>query len=83
MNDLFSDSINQLNKLSIRKMQFQVTEIFFDVDDDDFTLEEYNELVQETVGHIWEANDEDDLVEEITSATGWFVKSIDYCYVLR
>ena len=83
MNDLFSDSINQLNKLSIRKMQFQVTEIFFDVDDDDFTLEEYNELVQETVGHIWEANDEDDLVEEITSATGWCIKSIDYRHILN
>ena len=83
MNDLFSDSINQLNKLSIRKMQFQVTEIFFDVDDDDFTLEEYNELVQETVGHIWEANNEDDLIEEITSASGWCIKSIDYCHVLK
>ena len=83
MNDLFSDSINQLNKLSIRKMQFQVTEIFFDVDDDDFTLEEYNELVQETVGHIWEANNEDDLIEEITSATGWCIKSIDYRHILN
>ena len=64
-------------------MQFQVTEIFFDVDDDDFTLEEYNELVQETVGNIWEADDEDDLIEEITSATGWCIKSIDYRHVLK
>ena len=64
-------------------MRFEITQIFFDVDDDDFTLEEYNELVQETVGHIWEADDEDDLIEEITSATGWCIKSIDYRHVLK
>jgi hypothetical protein len=64
-------------------MQFQVTEIFFDVDDEDITLEEYNELVQETVGQIWEAYDEEDLIEEITSATGWCIKSINYRHVLK
>ena len=65
-------------------MQFQVTEIFFDVDDDDdFTLEEYNEIVQETVGQIWDADDEDDLIEEITAATGWCIKSIDYRHILK
>ena len=64
-------------------MQFQVTEIFFDVDDDDFTLEEYNELVQETVGTFWEADDGDDLIEEITAATGWCIKSIDYRIILK
>ena len=64
-------------------MKFEITQIFFDVDDDDFTLEEYNELVQETVGYIWEADDEDDLIEEITSATGWCIKSIDYRHVLK
>ena len=64
-------------------MQFQVTEIFFDFDDDDFTLEEYNEIVQETIGQIWEADDEDDLIEEITSASGWCIKSIDYRIILK
>ena len=65
-------------------MLFQVTEIFFDFDDpdDEVTLEEYNEIVAETVGQIWEADDEDDLVEEITAATGWCIKSIDYRHVL-
>jgi hypothetical protein len=32
---------------------------------------------------IWEADDEDDLVEEITCATGWCIKSIDYIHVLK
>ena len=26
---------------------------------------------------VWEADDEDDLIEEITSASGWCIKSID------
>ena len=61
-------------------MKYNVTEIFFDVDDsnyEDFTLEEYNEIVQNSLG-VWEAEDEDDLIEEITSSSGWCIKSIDY-----
>ncbi len=61
-------------------MKYNVTEIFFDVDDsnnEDITLEEYNEIVQNSLG-VWEAEDEDDLIEEITTASGWCIKSIDY-----
>ena len=61
-------------------MKYNVTEIFFDVDDsnnEDITLEEYNEIVQNSLG-VWEAEDEDDLIEEITSSSGWCIKSIDY-----
>ena len=84
MNDLFSDSINQLNKLSIYKpMQFRVTEIEFDFDDS-FEVENYDQdLIDEVLATTWEACDGDDLVEEITSATGFCVNSIDYCYVLK
>ena len=92
MNDLFSDSINQLNKLSIRKMHYRITDIEFDFTDDigdgdtmdDFLTDDYKrEIVDETMSTTWEACDADDLVEEITSSTGWCVKSIDYCYVLK
>jgi len=41
------------------------------------------EIVDETIGTIWEADDEDDLIEEITTATGWCIKSIDYVHVLK
>ena len=61
-------------------MKYMVTEIFFDVDDsnyEDITLEEYNEIVQNSLG-VWDAEDEDDLIEEITTASGWCIKSIDY-----
>ena len=63
-------------------MKFLVKEIFFDVDDDDITLEEYNEIVQDSLG-VWEASDEDDLVDEITTASGWCIKSIDYDIQLK
>ena len=69
-------------------MQFQVTKIEFDFDDD------YNEgwendpipqkeIIDETIGTIWEADDEDDLIEEITTATGWCINSIDYRHILN
>ena len=73
-------------------MQFQVTQIEFDFTDDigdgdtmdDFLTNEYKQsIVDETVEGIWDACDEDDLIEEITSATGWCIKSIDYRHILK
>ena len=68
-------------------MQFQVTYIEFDFSSDDDTWGDVDpdyqqEVTEETIGHIWEADDEDDLIEEITCATGWCIKSIDYRHVL-
>ena len=67
-------------------MLFQVTEIEFefDLDDDEVPIsEEYSQaVIDDTIGQIWEADDEEDLVEEITAATGWCIKSIDYRHVL-
>ena len=86
MRDIFSDSLRKLNKLSIYKpMQYRITEIDIDFSDslDDITQEEQNEVIDEVMATTWEAVDADDLVEEITAATGWCVNSIDYCYVLR
>ena len=85
MNDLFSDSINQLNKLSIRKMNYRVTQINIDFEDDNFELSptEQQDVINDVMSTTWEASDGDDLVEEITAATGFCVNSIDYCYVLK
>ena len=68
-----------------QKMQFQVTQIEFDFDDafQEHDLTYCYKLVDETIGTIWEAIDGDDLVEEITAATGWCIKSIDYRHVLK
>ncbi len=63
-------------------MKFNVREVEFDFDDDyangfKLTFEEEITLRDLALG-IWEADDEDDLIEEITSASGWCIKSIDY-----
>ena len=71
-------------------MQFQVTEIEFDFDNPEPLFEgeiapsqEYRDaFTEETIGTIWEADNEDDLVEEITCATGWCIKSINYRHIL-
>jgi len=66
-------------------MNYQVTEIEFDFSDsvlEETVSEDYkNELYDELIGSFWEADDEDDLVEEITAAYGWCIKSLDYCMV--
>ena len=66
-------------------MKFLVTECEFDLNDDydmskddRLNLDELQiELEDQTVG-VWEADDEEDLIEEITTAAGWCIKSIDY-----
>jgi hypothetical protein len=65
-------------------MQFQVTNIEFDFKDSFGTISSQlqEEIVNETLGQIWEACDEEDLIEEITCATGWCIKFIDYREVL-
>ena len=75
-----------------KTMQFQVTQIEFDFTDDigdgdtmnDFLTDEYKQsVVDETIEGIWEADDEDDLIDEISCASGWCIKSIDYRHILK
>ena len=62
-------------------MKFNVTEIKFDFDEGDFddpiTFEEQVQITFDNLG-VWEADDEDDLIEEITTVSGWCIKKIDY-----
>ena len=66
-------------------MQFQITYIEFDFEDDlcSMTEQETEDFCDDYVGTFWEAIDGDDLVEEITSAVGYCIKSIDYRHVLK
>ena len=78
---MFDDTLRQLRKLSIYKpMNFQVKSINLDFEDDNFELSpiEQIKILNEVKSHTWQAVDGDDLVEEITSATGFCVNSIDY-----
>ena len=77
-------------------MQFYVKDIKFDFDDDEANtvcnsdLDTFfiasnsvrREVVEEHLG-VWEADSEDDLIEEITAASGWCIKSIDYEHQLK
>lgn len=61
---------------------YQVTDIEFDFtgdDEDDLpTLGYQEDIISDTLTTPWYADDEDDLLEEITEATGWCIKSINY-----
>ena len=82
---MFADTNRQLRKLSIRKMQFRITDIEFDFEDSQGELpyDEQVAIVDDVMSTTWEACDGDDLVEEITAAIGFCINSIDYCYVLK
>ena len=63
-------------------MQFLVTDIKFDFNDDldpiySIPKEDQDLIVRDNLG-VWEADDEDDLVEEVTANAGGCILSIDY-----
>ena len=64
---------------------YQVTDIEFDFVDSEGELAKdiQADILDDVLGTIWEADDEDDLIEEVTSAAGFCVKSIDYRHVLK
>jgi hypothetical protein len=68
-------------------LTLQVTEVRFDFDDLDFTLEEQQAVLDDVLGNVFEvevddANDDevvaDALVEEVTDYAGWCVCSLDF-----
>ena len=68
-------------------MKFNVTEVEFDFDDDyaeesKLTFDEEIEIRDLALG-VWDADDENDLIEEVTTACGWCIKSIDYYIQLK
>ena len=68
-------------------MKFNVTEVEFDFYDDyaeesKLTFDEEIEIRDLALG-VWDADDEDDLIEEVTTACGWCIKSIDYNIQLK
>ena len=76
----------------MRTLTLQVTEVSFDFDEEDFTTEERQEVVDSVVGNVFEVevDDADDdevvaqaLVEEVTDYAGWCVFSLDFVHVLN
>ena len=65
-------------KYLVKSCEFDLQDDYDTSKDDRINFDELQvELEDQTVG-IWEAEDEDDLIEEITTASGWCIKSIDY-----
>ena len=63
-------------------MKFYVSDIEFDFNTDmpDYYSVSYDDqqlIINDNLG-VWEADDEDDLVEEITTNAGWCIKSLNY-----
>ena len=70
-------------------MKYNVREVEFDFDDwyqrnwdNQLTFDEEIAVRDLALG-VWDADDEDDLIEEITAASGWCIKSIDYDIQLK
>ena len=68
-------------------MKFNVTEVEFDFDDDyaeesKLTFDEEIEIRDLALG-VGEADDEDDMIDEITTATGYLIKNIYYDIQLK
>ena len=65
-------------KFLVKSCEFDLQDDYDMSKDDRLNLDELQiELEDQTVG-VWEAEDEDDLIEEVTTASGWCIKSIDY-----
>ena len=68
-------------------MKFNVTEVEFDFNDS--LSEEYQLTFDEEIAvrdlalGVWEADDEDDMIDEITTATGYLIKNIYYDIQLK
>ena len=65
-------------KYLVKSCEFDLQDDYDMSKDDRVNFDELQvELEDQTVG-VWEAEDEDDLIEEITTASGWCIKTIDY-----
>jgi len=63
-------------------MKYLVTDIEFDFNTDmpdyySVSFDDQTSIINDNLG-VWDAEDEDDLIEEVTSNAGWCIKSIDY-----
>ena len=65
-------------------MKFLVTDIEFDFEDSfgELSYDEQMEIRDQHLG-VWEADDDDDMIDEITAASGWCIRSIDYDIQLK
>ena len=70
-------------------MKYNVTDIEFDFDDGNLNEEEYKLTWEEEIElralalGVWDADNEDHMIDEITTATGYLLKNIYYDIQLK
>ena len=69
--------MKMLTKTRTVTTKYNVTYVEFDFDYEQTYEDERIEITNDHLG-VWEAEDEDDLIEEVTTASGWCIKKIDY-----
>lgn len=61
---------------------YRISEIEFDftddLDDEALDVESQDEIYDEVLNSLYEADDEDELVDLLTDSYGWCIKFIDY-----
>ena len=73
----------QTHHFSSKPMKFLVSDIKFDFSDDYYELSQNEkiDIIDNNVGY-WDADDEEDLIEEITCAAGYCINNINYEVIL-
>ena len=61
-------------------MFYKINSVEFDFEDafGEWTQHHFDNVSAFTLETMWEADDGDDLIEQITNCTGWCIKSIAY-----
>jgi hypothetical protein len=60
-------------------MQFKILDIAFDFDEDyDITLDDCVYINSIYIDTVWDAEDDDDLVDQITNESGWCIEGISF-----
>ena len=61
-------------------MFYKINSVEFDFEDSflEWTQHHFDNVTGFTLESIWKADDDDDLIEQITNCTGWCIKSIAY-----
>ena len=61
-------------------MFYKINSVEFDFEDEfgEWTQHHFDNVSAFTLETMWEADDGDDLIEQITNCTGWCIKSIAY-----
>ena len=69
-------------KYNVTDIEFYLDEVGDGIPEFQLTFDEEIAIRDSALG-VWEADNEDDLIEEITTAAGWCIKSIDYDIQLK